>query len=420
MVEKKKPQAAKKNAPEAASGMAVLEEESKPDKSDDKNKAKEPTKKDRIIDIVKSINKKYGDNTAIMGARTNLNARISTGSIVFDKALGGGIPVGKVVQFWGAESACKTYSAIQVSANAQRLCSQCYYPLDGAFNPITGEQISDTCLCKAMQPCVVGYCDVENTFDEDWANSIGLKTDEDSFVYVRPETSEESIDIFEALLRSGDIDIAIFDSIAAATPIAELQKSTEDAVPGKGALLMNRACRVWNAAMVAVSNQKGVAPTVITINQERFKIGVMYGDPSTRSGGQGQKFLNSIEVKMKKAFIDSQDTEAKKLPLVTASGKVTKNKTARPFLEYEYQIATDDFEWHGMQFKKGSIVEIKPLILMAEKAGFLGKDDKAKDYFYKEHRFKKLGDLHNKMIYTKEGLEALRRDVLQAIRNGKI
>lgn len=260
---------------------------------------------------------------------------------------------------------------------------------------------------------------VHNTFDPEWAECLGLCLDEDMFIYSRPETGEESVDILEALIRSGDVDFVVFDSIAAMCPIEEMTKSAEEHVMGKGALLMNKGCRVWTSAMTDVSNRKGVKPTIIQINQIRQKIGSMYSDPTTRPGGNGQKFLNSIEVKMKKAHLEKEQPkeEGVVIPLVTFSGKVVKNKTARPFLEYEFQVATDDFKFKELTYKKGEIAELKTVFDLAHKYGLAGKTDK--DFFYGEHKFKRQMDMLEKFFYTKVGIDKVKYDILRIMRFGK-
>jgi len=395
------------------------------EKKEEKKKEKEkkpPTRLERLGGIVKSVNDKFGVNTLMVGYKNfYVGTRVSTGSILMDLATGGGIPIGRVVQFHGKESSGKTSNAIRVAGNLQKLCTKCYTPINGIIDPVTLKPISEVCKCGVQRRGMVVFVDVEGTFDPDWAECLGLLIDPEFFIYCRPESGEESIDIVEALIRSGDIDMIIYDSIAAFAPLEEMKKSAEENTVGLGARLLNRAWRVWGSAMSDAANKNGVAPTVITINQQRLKIGVMYGSPITRPGGEGQKFANSIEIDMKRATEDkTKDEDGNFLPLVTFAGKVTKNKTARPFLEYEFQVATEAFQYKNIRYNKGDIAELKTLRDLAYRYGIMGKDESSKKYFYKKHKFDRQMDLFDKVLYTNAGIIALKQDILEVMRHGKV
>lgn len=376
-------------------------------------------RQDRLKDLLSKINKKYGKNTVGLGdSAITDDQRISTGSFSLDHAMGGGVPRGRVTSFWGDSSSAKTTTSMRVAASLQKLCMNCFTALDGEINVLTGDRVRDKCLCKDMRKGVAAFNDIEGTFDKEWAKCVDLNVDE--LVYSRPETGEEAVDITEALLRSGDVDFVIFDSIAACAPIEEVEKSTEDAVVGKHAILMNKAWRIWNAAQNDVTNKTGMRPSLIAINQLRYKIGVMFGDPSTRPGGNGQYFASSIEVKMHRAKHEKEKKDkdtgevTHEKPWVLCSGRVNKNKTARANLEYEFHMAVADFEEKELVFKKGEIIECKRVLKLAESYGLMGKKDDG-GYFYKDFEFKKQSDLYDKMIYTNAGLAMVKRDLLKVM-----
>lgn len=245
-----------------------------------------------------------------------------TGSISLDRALGiGGIPKGRIIEIYGPESSGKTTLTMEVIAQAQKL---------GA---------------------VAAFIDAEHAFDIGYARNLGIRIED--LLVSQPDYGEQALDITETLVRSGSVDLVVVDSVAALTPKAEIEGEMGDCHVGLQARLMSQALR----KLVGLCHKQEC--TVIFINQLRQKIGVMFGNPETTTGGNALKFYSSIrlDVRRRGSQKDGQTVTGNRVKV-----KVSKNKMAPPFLEAEFDLV----------FGEG-INRTLDLIEFAETAGIIEK-----------------------------------------------
>lgn len=257
-------------------------------------------KKTALDGAIKQIEKKYGAGAVMrLGQTRALNVdAIPTGSMTLDMALGiGGVPRGRIVEIYGPESSGKTTVALSVIAQAQKMGGE------------------------------AAFIDVEHALDPVYAQALGVNIDD--LLVSQPDSGEQALEIAEALIRSGAIDVIVLDSIAAMTTRAEIDGEMGDLHVGQLARLMSQAMRKLTSA---ISKSNCVA---IFINQIREKIGVMYGNPETTPGGRALKFYSSVRIEVRKGEVIKNGSE---IIGADTKCKVVKNKVAPPFKECHFDM----------------------------------------------------------------------------------
>ncbi len=323
--------------------------------------------KNKAIELaVQAIEKQFGKGSIMrLGANESLVAHdvpvVPSGSLSLDIALGiGGYPRGRIVEIYGPEASGKTTLTLHAVAEAQK------------------------------QGGVAAFIDAEHALDVNYARKLGVRTDD--LLISQPDTGEQALEIADMLVRSGGIDILIVDSVAALVPRAEIEGEMGDSHMGLQARLMSQALR----KLTATINRSRTL--VVFINQIRMKIGVMFGNPETTTGGNALKFYSSVRLDIRRiaAIKDGENIIGNRTRV-----KVVKNKMAPPFKEIEFDILYGE----GIS-KEGDLLDLASSLNIVEKSGTW--------YTYKDER---LGqgreNARNYLREHSEHIKTIREEVLQ-------
>ena len=296
-------------------------------KSIDEKDEKDVSEKQKVLDLaMKQIQKEYGEGSIMkLGENQKMNIKVvSTGSMNLDMALGiGGVPRGRIIEIYGAESSGKTTLALHVIAEAQK---------EGG---------------------IAAFIDAEHALDPVYAKALGVNIDE--LLISQPDTGEQALEIADMLVRSGAMDVIVVDSVAALVPKAEIEGEMGDQQMGLQARLMSQALRKLTSS---INKSKTIT---IFINQLREKIGVMFGNPETTTGGRALKFYSSIRIDVRRIDSIKQGDE---IIGNRTRAKIVKNKVAPPFRQCEFDIM------YGQGISKvGELVDLAANIDVIKKSG---------------------------------------------------
>ncbi len=323
-------------------------------------------KQKALATTIAQIEKSYGKGAIMkLGENANMNvSAVSTGSLSLDLALGiGGVPRGRIIEIYGPESSGKTTVALHIVAEIQKLGGE------------------------------AAFIDAEHALDPVYAKALGV--DIDSLLVSQPDYGEQALEITEALVRSGAVEVVVVDSVAALVPKAEIDGEMGDAHVGLQARLMSQALRKLSGA-IAKSNC-----IVIFINQLRLKVGVMYGNPETTPGGNALKYYASVRLDIRRTETIKDGTES--LGNHTKV-KVVKNKVAPPF-----KIAEFDILYGKGISKESEIIDIAVNLDIIQKSGSW--------FYYNEQRLAQGKDNVRELLNTDKALageiEKLIREKLQ-------
>lgn len=288
------------------------------------------TEKSKAIELaIAQIEKNFGKGSIMKLGESARNPieTISTGSASLDIALGGGVPRGRVVEIYGPESSGKTTLSLHILAEAQK------------------------------KGGTVAFVDAEHALDPEYARKIGV--DVESLLLSQPDSGEQALEILETLVRSNALDVIIVDSVAALTPRAEIDGEMGDSHMGLQARLMSQALRKLTAIVSKTRT------TVVFLNQLRMKIGVMFGNPETTTGGQALKFYSSVRMDIRAiGKIEDPASTEKELVGNRVRVKIVKNKIAPPFKSAEFDIMYN----RGISLE-GDILDLATKFNIARKAG---------------------------------------------------
>lgn len=326
----------------------------------------DPNKIKALDSALSQIKKNFGEGSIMrLGEAKKIEVEtVTTGSISLDLALGGGLPKGRVIEIYGPESSGKTTLALHAVSEFQKRGGQ------------------------------AAFVDAEHALDPEYAARIGV--DVKNLLISQPDTGEQALEIVDTLVRSQAVDVIIIDSVAALTPRAEIEGEMGGSLPGLQARLMSQALR----KLTAITAKSGC--TLIFLNQIRMKIGVMFGNPETTTGGNALKFYASVRLDVRRTGKIEQGTnDNKQIIGNTTKVKVVKNKVAPPFKEAYFSI------WYNQGIDK-----IADLLATGVKLGIIQKSGAF--YTLAQQKFQGLEKARCELLQNKKLFQELDQKVRKA------
>lgn len=408
--------------------------------------------------------------TTASDARVAKSFRIPSGIFPLDLALGGGWPQGRVNTVFGMKSAGKTFTLLKTIASAQRMCSECWsyvewlkeVEVEEEVDEKTGEvkkldkpkkvwkvqpverwegeddkfveliptwvtkedgsrvkvwergaRIKPKCECSKYRECVCGFIDVEGTFDKSWAERLGVNLDK--LLLSQPEYAEQSLDIGDALVRSGNCDVLVLDSIAFLTPQKEIEESTEKETMGVQPRVIGKGTRKFVSGINRVALDSLRRPTIFLTNQIRMKLGVMFGNPETQPGGLAPGFASAAEVRMRPGKFefekeaDAEDSDHPKPLWVDMGFDVEKNKSAVPKVGGTIRLILMDSPTKN----KGDVADEDMVMVEAQKIGLVRKEGSA--WICMNEEYKTKGEIEEKLLTNPDFSRKLRMTIFKVM-----
>jgi protein RecA len=341
---------------------------------------------------VAAISKDHGAGLLLRASdhRARATYQIPTGVFALDRALGGGWAVGRFHTVFGPKSGGKTTLLLRSIANAQRQCSNCW-----SFVDWSGPK--PKCSCGKFREVTAGYLDVEGAYDETWAKALGIVPER--LLLSQPEYAEQTLDVGEALIRSGELDILAIDSLAFLTPAKEIEESTGKDLMGVQARAIGKGIRKFVSAVNEAGNKTGRRPTIFFTNQIRMKLGVVFGNPETTPGGHAPGFSASTELRLQGGKPEMEETP-KDAPVGFMARplyddlqfKVEKLKVGEvPHMTGSYRLILTDTEVK----KKGEVYEEPMMVDLAIQYGIV---TKAESYAFNGTEFGTISKLEKALM----------------------
>lgn len=334
-----------------------------------------------VDEVFKALKKTYGDSVITKGVHLAETTRIPTGVFEFDLASGGGFPKGRISLLYGVESSLKTTLALKAIASMQKL--------------------------EPDKKCV--FIDVENSYEPAWGEALGV--DNEALIYVLPDYAEQVVDIVEALLYAEDVGVIVLDSLAALITTREIEQSAEKADVGGSGLVVGKLYRKVTLGL-SRARREGRLPTFIAINQIRYKIGVMFGDPETMPGGVAFKFASALTVRMY-----GKDVMDKKIhPALPAwkdcSGIIKKWKVPIVARTFEFKMNTIDREG----WKVGQVDDFKTVASYMTDMGLL-ENPKQGQWIMLGEEYKTLKAAKEALLSDPELLATVRHEIIERMKD---